>query len=177
MLRTQGAVDMSPLHLRELLLDCDRVRSINKNLIHKENVVVLAPPPGISLAGDGTGVGTMTTTTTTTKIVRHMMKVPIVGSTIVGLSLTHSRLLEDGEGGYLIVSRSVVDCDSPTMEPANPYCSISVLRPVPGNPNKTILTNVARTSSIPIPKFLVEKVASMAAVDFFNNLRCLCKDG
>jgi hypothetical protein len=180
MLRTRGVVDISPMHLRDLLLDCDRVRSLNKNLIHKENVAVLAPPPGISSDGGCVGGGEKggtTTTATTTKIVRHVMKVPIVGSTIRGLTLTHSRRLEDVEGGYLIVSRSVVDGDSPTMEPANPYCSISVLRPVSDDPNKTELTNVARTSSMPIPKFLVLKVASMAAVDFFSNLRCLCKEG
>ena len=105
------------------------------------------------------------------KIVRHVMKVPIVGSTIHGLSLTHSRRLE--HGGYLIVLQSVGDDSS--MEPANPYYSMSILRPMPSS-NKTELTNVAESSSTPIPKFLVQKVASMAAVNFFNNLRCFCKE-
>jgi hypothetical protein len=172
MLRTRGVVDMTPSRLEELLLDCDGMRDINKNLIHKENVVVFADPGVSSSAGGGGGA------TTTTKIVRHVMKVPVVGSTIRGLSLTHSRRLEDG--GYVIVSRSVVsagddDSSSAMMEPANPYCSTSILRPVP-NSDRTELTNVARTSSMPIPKFLVQKVASMAAVDFFNNLRHFCKE-
>ena len=161
MLRTRGVVDMTPSRLEGLLLDCDGMRRINKNLIRKENVVAFA-----AAAGGGGG---------TTKIVRHVMKVPIVGSTIEGLSMTHSRRLDDG--GYVIVSRSVAAGGDPSaMEPANPYCSISVLRPVP-NSDRTELTNVAQTSSAPIPNFLVQKVASMAAVDFFNNLRHYCKEG
>ena len=48
MLCTQGVVDISLMHLRDLLEDCGRVRSLNKNLIHKENVAVSAPPLRIS---------------------------------------------------------------------------------------------------------------------------------
>jgi hypothetical protein len=117
------------------------------------------------------------------------MKFPFVGTTMTTLSLTHARpLLDDNNndddgigGGYIIVSQSVGEDSSSSsgnnnssMESSNPYYSISIIQPVISNPNKTMLINVAQTSNVPIPKFLVHKVAFMSAVDFFKNLRALC---
>ena len=171
MLRTQGIIDMSPTNLKELLLDCDRVSLYNKNMIEKENIVTLN---GI-VNGEA-------------RIIRSVMKFPFVGTTMTTLSLTHARPLyndnnnaDDGiGGGYIIVSQSVRedDCNSGgnsnSMESSNPYYSISIIQPVVTNPNKTMLINVAQTSNVPIPNFLVHKVAFMSAVDFFKNLRALC---
>ena len=171
MLRTQGIIDMSPTNLKELLLDCDRVSLYNKNMIEKENIVTL----------DGIVNGEA-------RIIRSVMKFPFVGTTMTTLSLTHARPLyndnnnaDDGiGGGYIIVSQSVREdnCNgggnSDSMESSNPYYSISIIQPVVTNPNKTMLINVAQTSNVPIPNFLVHKVAFMSAVDFFKNLRALC---
>jgi hypothetical protein len=173
MLRTQGIIDMSPTNLKDLLLDCDRVSLYNKNMVEKENITTL----------DGIVNGEA-------RIIRSVMKFPFVGTTMTTLSLTHARpLLDDNNnddddgigGGYIIVSQSVGEDSSSSsgnnnssMESSNPYYSISIIQPVISNPNKTMLINVAQTSNVPIPKFLVHKVAFMSAVDFFKNLRALC---
>jgi len=155
MLKTQGVINMKPLDLKELLLDCDRVRLFNKNSMGKEDVCTFPhPPPG------------------ETKIVKNVLKIPIVGGTIQTLSLTHSRGIEDG--GFAIVSQSVKEEQSSEIM-SNQFYSISILRPVP-NSDKTELTNIAQTSSLPIPKFLMRKVGFMGAVDFFKNLRELCSN-
>jgi hypothetical protein len=174
MLRTQGIIDMSPTNLKELLLDCDRVSLYNKNMVEKENITSL----------DGIVNGEA-------RIIRSVMKFPFVGTTMTTLSLTHARpLLDDNNdddgigGGYIIISQSVGEDSSSSssgsgnnnssMESSNPYYSISIIQPVISNPNMTMLINVAQTSNVPIPKFLVHKVAFMSAVDFFKNLRALC---
>jgi hypothetical protein len=174
MLRTQGIIDMSPTNLKDLLLDCDRVSLYNKNMVEKENITTL----------DGIVNGEA-------RIIRSVMKFPFVGTTMTTLSLTHARsLLDDNNndvdgigGGYIIVSQSVGEDSSSSsssgnnnssMESSNPYYSISIIQPVISNPNMTMLINVAQTSNVPIPKFLVHKVAFMSAVDFFKNLRALC---
>lgn len=168
MLRTQGIIDMSPTNLKELLLDCDRVSLYNKNMVEKENITTL----------DGIVNGEA-------RIIRSVMKFPFVGTTMTTLSLTHARPLDNSNnnnddnisGGYIIVSQSVGDDSSSgdsNMESSNPYYSISIIQPVIANPNMTMLINVAQTSNVPIPKFLVHKVVFMSAVDFFKNLRALC---
>lgn len=167
MLRTQGIIDMSPTNLKELLLDCDRVSLYNKNMVEKENITTL----------DGIFNGEA-------RIIRSVMKFPFVGTTMTTLSLTHARPLDNTNnnnndsisGGYIIVSQSVGEDSSgdSNMESSNPYYSISIIQPVISNPNMTMLINVAQTSNVPLPKFLVHKVAFMSAVDFFRNLRALC---
>ena len=149
--RTQGVIDMAPLDLKELLLDCGRVHLFNKHSMGKKDICTF---PRLR--------------TGEAKIVKNVMKVPIVGGTVQTLSLTHSRSIENG--GFIIVSQSVKEQPGETI--SNPFCSISILRPVP-NSDKTELTNVAQTSSVPIPNFLMRKVGFLGAIDFFKNLRGL----
>ena len=97
------------------------------------------------------------------------MKIPIVGSLLETLSLTHSRCIEDG---FIIVSQSV----SETLDnPSSPSSSVSILRSVP-NTDKTELITISQFSSMPIPRFLLWKVGDIAAMDFFNNLRGICNE-
>ena len=159
MLKTRGRIDMSPLELKELLLDCTRNHLYNQNSISKTNLHCFAD--------NSNKIGEET------KIVQNVMKIPIVGGQIQTVSLTHARRIENGSG-YILISQSVGD-DANTKS-ANPYYSISILRSVPNNENQTELTNITRIASIPIPKFLMHKVGLMGAMDFFKNLRSLCKD-
>eukprot|EP01083_Nonionella_stella_P077236 210789_1 len=131
MLKTQGVIDMKPSDLKELLLDCDRVHFFNKNSIGKEDVRTFS-----------------NLQTGEAKIVKNVVKIPVIGGTIRTFSLTHSRSIANG--GFIIVSQSVKEQLQETI--SNPFYSVSILRPVP-NSDKTELTNVAQTSSIPIPKF------------------------
>ena len=115
--------------------DCKRVHLFNKNSVKKEDLVQFS---GVS----------------ETKIVKNKLKIPVVGGTIDTVSLTHSRSIENG---LIIVSQSV---NNTSTKPDNPFYSISILRPIP-NSGKCELTNVAQVSSMPIPKFLIRKVAFM----------------
>jgi len=152
MLKTLGIVDIPPLDLIDLLLDCDRVNLLNKYSVGKEDVCTFA------------GVQTCEA-----KIVKNDMKIPVVGGTLQTLCITHSRHIENDNCGdsYIIVTQSELKDALP-----NPLYSISVLRPVL-NSDKTELTNIAQLASMNIPKFLKHKVVSMGATDFFNNLRSL----
>ena len=137
MLKTQGIVDITPSDLKDLLLDCNRGQLYNKNSISKESLRIY-----------GVKVGEA-------KIVQHVMRIPIVGGSIDTLSLTHSRRIADGS--YIIVSQAVSETQT---SPKTSFFQASILRPVP-NSDKTELTNITQSSSMPIPRFLVDKVASM----------------
>jgi hypothetical protein len=54
-----------------------------------------------------------------------------------------------------------------------PYYSVSVLKPVGSDAVMTDLVNVAQISGVPVPGFLVNKIAFTGAVDFFTNLRSI----
>jgi len=138
MLMTRGIVNMTPTYLKELLLDCERVNLFNKTSLGKENIYTFSNVSN----GDA-------------RIVKNIMKIPIVGSLLETLSLTHSRCIEEG---FIIVSQSV----SETLDnPSSPSSSVSILRSVP-NSNKTELTTISQFASMPIPKFLLWKVGDIA---------------
>ncbi|KAL7483117.1 hypothetical protein ACHAW6_008768 [Cyclotella cf. meneghiniana] len=166
MIKTRGIVDMSPLELKDLLIDCRRGHLINKNSLGKRDVCVFPCPVG------------------TTTIVENTLKIPLVGGEICSLSLTHSRPLrldDDDKGGYVIVSKSVQSEWNTSAQQQQrqqqqlPYYSVSVLRPVGEDAQTTDLVNVAQIAQVPVPKFLVNKIAFTSAVDFFSNLRRLGK--
>ena len=138
MLMTRGIVNMTPTYLKELLLDCERVQLFNKTSLGKENIYTFSNVSN----GDA-------------RIVKNVMKIPIVGSLLETLSLTHSRCIDDG---FIIVSQSV----SETLDnPSSPQTSVSILRSVP-NTDKTELITISQFASMPIPKFLLWKVGDIA---------------
>jgi hypothetical protein len=92
----------------------------------------------------------------------------IVGGKVETLSLTHSRPLLDDNAGFVIVSRSVKKELNDDI--SNPCFSISSLRSIEGT-EKTELTTLTSISSLPIPNFLMHRVAFYGADDFFCNLR------
>jgi len=163
-LKTRGIIAMPPYELRDLLLDSNRVKEFNKNSLGKKNICILP-----SSNDDETTV-----------IVEHDMRIPIVGTSIQTLALTHSRPIHCGDGGcgcdigYIVVSRSVKR--GLEEEEKDPFYSISILRPVPNQPEKTDLINVAQMGvSNHVPGFVLRKIGFMGASDFFANLRRLCR--
>lgn len=157
MIKTRGIVNMSPLDLKDLLIDCSRGHLVNKNSLGKKDVCKFDCEVG------------------TTTIVENAMKIPFVGGEVHSVSLTHSRLVEKDPAIrgdlYVIVSKSVqYELDKST---GLPYYSISVLRPVGNDAQKTDLINVAQISDVPVPKFMVNKIAFSGAVDFFSNIRSI----
>ena len=150
MLMTEGIVNMTPLELKELLLDCDRVQLFNKSSLGKNDEYIF------SNVIDGEA-----------KIVKNVMKIPVVGSMLETLSLTHTRCMENG--GFIIVSQSVSTSSSASSSPSS---SISIMRSV--DSDKTDLITISQFASMPIPKFLLWKIGDKVAMDFFNNLRAIC---
>ena len=154
MLKTRGIINMTPTQLNSLLLDCARVQEYNKCSLGKKDLCSF----NNSLRGGET------------KIVEHVMKIPIVGGKVETLSLTHSRPILDDSNGFLIVSRSVKKELNETI--GNPCFSISSIRSIPGS-EKTELTTLT-SISLPVPNFLIHRVAFYGADDFFGNLRKIC---
>ncbi|KAL3803993.1 hypothetical protein ACHAWO_001497 [Cyclotella atomus] len=157
LIKTRGIVNMSPLDLKDLLIDCSRGHLVNKNSLGKRDVCKFECNVG------------------TTTIVENTMKIPFVGGELHSVSLTHSRFVENDPnlGGhfYVIVSKSVqLELDKST---GLPYYSVSVLRPVGDDATKTDLVNVAQISEVPVPRFMVNKIAFSGALDFFCNLRSI----
>jgi hypothetical protein len=157
MIKTRGIVNMSPLDLKDLLIDCSRGHLVNKNSLGKKDICIFPCDVG------------------TTSIVENTMKVPFVGGEIHSVSITHSRFVKDdpqiGGDFYVIVSKSVQnELDKST---GLPYYSVSVLKPVGSDAVMTDLVNVAQISGVPVPGFLVNKIAFTGAVDFFTNLRSI----
>lgn len=150
MLKTRGIINMTPKQINNLLLDCARVKEYNKCSLGKKDVCTFHP----SSVGEA-------------KIVEHIMQIPIVGGKVETLSLTHSRPLPDDSVGLVIVSRSAKKELNDTIE--NPCFSISSLRSIAGT-EKTELTTLT-SISLPVPKFLMHRVAFYSADDFFGNLR------
>lgn len=149
MLKTRGIVNMTPTELNDLLLDCTKVQQYNKCSLGKKDLCAFYPLCGGEV-----------------KIVEHIMQIPIVGGKVETLSLTHSRPLDNNS--FVIVSRSVKKELNDDI--SNPCFSISSLRSIEGT-NKTELTTLTSISSLPVPKFLIHRVAFHGADDFFCNLR------
>lgn len=106
------------------------------------------------------------------------MQIPLVGGKVETLSLTHSRSLQsfsdgsvESDEGFVIVSRSVKKELNDAVD--NPCFSVSKLRSIAGK-DKTELTTLTSISSLPIPQFLMHRVAFYGADDFFGNLRKIC---
>lgn len=150
MLKTRGIVNMTPKQLNNLLLDCSKVKQYNKCSLGKKDLCAF------NLLSGGEA-----------KIVEHAMQIPIVGGKVETLSLTHSRSLPDDSAGFVIVSCSVKKELNDTV--GNPCFSISSLRSIAGT-EKTELTTLT-SISLPVPKFLMHRVAFYGADDFFCNLR------
>lgn len=149
MLKTRGIVDMMAVDLRDLLLDCKRVTEFNKNSRGKRDLCTFQH----GSIGD-------------TRVVENEMCVPVVGR-LVTLALTHSRPL-DNDAGFVIVSRSV---KRSLNEQIHSFYSVSILKAIG---YQTELTNIAQMeASLPIPKFLMHRVALKGATDFFENVRSL----
>jgi hypothetical protein len=151
MLKTRGIINMTPKQLNDLLLDCTKVQEYNKCSLGKKDLCAFYPVCGGEV-----------------KIVEHIMQIPIVGGKVETLSLTHSRPLLDDNAGFVIVSRSVKKELNDDI--SNPCFSISSLRSIEGT-EKTELTTLTSISSLPIPNFLMHRVAFYGADDFFCNLR------
>jgi hypothetical protein len=156
MIKTRGIVNMSPIDLKDLLIDCSRVHLVNKNSLGKKDVCKYPFTVG------------------TTTIVENTVKIPFVGGEIYSISLTHSRCVSRGPtigDSYIVVSKSVQKILN--EKTGLPYYSITLLRPVGDDTSKTDLVNIAQISEVPVPNFLVNKIAFTGAVDFFNNLRSI----
>lgn len=157
LIKTRGIVQMSPRELKDLLIDCSRGHLVNKNSLGKKDVCKFPCDIG------------------TTTIVENAMKIPFVGGEIHSVAMTHSRFVESnpiiGDNFYVIVSKSVQK--ELNQSTGLPSTSISVLRQVGEDPCMTDLVNVAQISEVPVPKFLINKIAFTGAVDFFTNLRSI----
>ena len=161
MLKTQGIINMTPLELNDLLLDCTRTQEYNKFSLEKKDLCALIPKCG---SGEAEA-----------KIVEHIMKIPLVGTKVQTLSLTHSIPLhshtDSADGAdFIIVSHSVKKELNDAIP--NPCFAVSTLRSISGT-DKTELTSLTSISSLPIPKFLMHRAAFFGAEDFFCNLRKL----
>lgn len=157
LIKTRGIVKMSPRELKDLLIDCSRGHLVNKNSLGKRDVCKFPCDVG------------------TTTIVENTMKIPFVGGEIHSVVMTHSRFVEShpiiGDNFYVLVSKSVQK--ELNQSTGLPSTSISVLRQVGDDPCMTDLVNVAQISEVPVPKFLINKIAFTGAVDFFTNIRSI----
>lgn len=160
---------MSPLQVKNLLMDSTQVERYNKYTVGRKDLCTFHNDQTIVVEGGA--------------------KVPFTGKVIKTQILMHSRSISfhknsnandnRNDNGFLIVSRSVVPRTEATgaKKHASPgdrnevFWGINILRAVPGHENKTLLTNVTQVNSSVLPSFLAHKVGLTCAADFIKNLR------
>lgn len=138
-----------------------------------------------------------------TKVVRNLTKPPMVSSLIEFVTCMHARKLHPSdlkilspnqssidendavEGGYIVVSRAVTggewSADNSSSKSNNGeklvrneiLLGVNILKPVPGEPNKTELTSVTHVYSPMIPLMLAKNAGVKGAVDFVRDIRAL----
>ena len=89
------------------------------------------------------------------------------------------------EGGYIVVSRAMTGGEWNTDNSPKSSSSgeklvrneilmgINILKPVPGEPNKTELTSVTHVYSPMIPVMLAKSAGVKGAIDFVKDIRAL----
>jgi len=116
------------------------------------------------------------------KIIRSKMRVPFAGITVKAVCLMHVRPLssEEGDGGYVILSRTLdtgatgTHYDETGIDDSGRNNEIlwgcNIIRPLQdGVSDLTTLSQVGSN----VPNFLAQKIGMMGIADFFKNVRAI----
>jgi hypothetical protein len=154
-IKTRSKIRLSPIELKELLLDSSRIKTYNAWSTGRQDLWVQSealPTKGKQPNDDRT--------TATTKVVKNTVQPP-VGSALVGVTLLHARpLLNEA---WIVVSRAVGgdayfnDQDLATAGRSDILLGVNLIEPVANDAGACILTAVTHASSSSIPSMLAER--------------------
>ncbi|KAL7544604.1 hypothetical protein ACHAWF_007980 [Thalassiosira exigua] len=190
-IKATAVIRKSPRELAALLMDSSRVKAYNKMSLGREDLEVFQE--GIDSQGGAFGDGE-------SKVVRNLTKPPMISSLVEFVTCMHARKLRPDDAdvlgidrptdGYVVVSRAATggrwndddgggDGGGGTGGGGEKrvrneiLLGVNVLRELPGDPTKTILTSVTHVHSPLIPPMLAKGAGTKGAVDFVRDVRAL----
>ena len=172
----QGFVNGSPTKILNLLWDSKRTNEYNKHCVNRKDI--------LSVVDDATGA--VNGAFWGAKIIKSETKVPFTNMGVHLCALMCAKLLGDRpQDGFIIFSRSLSRgpkghhssktkglCESSNNEV---IMGINIIRPVPEYPALSDLISISQVDSSILPQFLKSRVGTMAAEDFFKNVRLALK--
>eukprot|EP00980_Cylindrotheca_fusiformis_P015573 scaffold4447_cov120-Cylindrotheca_fusiformis.AAC.6 len=162
--RTKSILPMSAKDMADLLMDSNRVKIYNKMSLGRQD---------IQQWGENT------------KIVRNLTKPPMTKSSMVSVTMMHSRPLKEKEQallsgknleGYLVVSRAVpgmTDGNLADLPRNDILLGVNLLQDV--GPDECLMTAFTHVYSPSIPKLLAQKLGVSSAINFVRDIRGACE--
>jgi hypothetical protein len=164
LIKTKSILPMSAEEMADLLMDSDRVKIYNKLSLGRKDV---------HQWGENT------------KVVCNLTKPPMIKSSMVSVTMMHSRPLREKEQallsgnhreGYLVVSRAVpgmIDEDLADLPRNDILLGVNLLQDL--GPNECLMTAFTHVFSPSIPKMLAQKLGVSSAIKFVKDIRRVCE--
>ena len=191
--RTVYVLPMPPRDFAALLMDSSRVMTYNKMSLGRTDLRIMQV--GIDTkGGDFGGVHGEA------KIARNLTQPPMSKKKMDFLTMMHARPLRKGDNpgrgflggggddgtGFLVVSRAVNDSspgaqaldwikesvgDGEERSRSEILLGVNLIRPVPGEPNKSEVTAITHCNSPGVPIMIASKLGVKGAVGFVKDIR------
>lgn len=162
--KTKSILPMSAREMAELLMDSNRVKIYNKLSLGRTDILQWGE---------------------NTKVVRNLTKPPMTKSSMVSVTMMHSRPLKEKEQallsgesleGYLVVSRAVPGMTDEGLAdlPRNDILmGVNLLQDL--GPDECMMTAFTHVYSPSLPKMLAQKLGVSSAIKFVKDIRGVCE--
>jgi hypothetical protein len=160
MIKTESILPLPAQDMANLLMDSTKVKIYNKMSLGRTDVKTINP---------------------FTKIVRNITKPPVATSSMVSVTLMHTRPLREDDHlstGFVVVSRAVPGMVGPDFQdmPRNDILmGVNVLQDR-GAADECFMTTVTHVYSPALPKLLAKSMGITAAVNFVRDIRDSCRE-
>ncbi|GKY92594.1 hypothetical protein MPSEU_000229500 [Mayamaea pseudoterrestris] len=175
LIKSQSRIPLSPVELKDLLLDSSRIKTYNPWSIGRIDCWIHDSSDAAAQIRSNKKAASESISGTT-KIVKNKVQPP-VGSALVGVTLLHAKPLD--QGAWLVVSRAVGgqayfdNQDLSNAGRSDILLGVNLIEPISDDQDSCILTSITHAASSSVPSMLAERFGVKGAVKFVQDIRKL----